>query len=176
MFISLHLNAGQRTKKEMKETANAVLNSHRNRAGRLDELKEYLSLSKLTIYGYENGGFAVVTSDDRFEPVIGVSASHFSDTIPCGFRWWMETVNADMEVANTAVSIRRSRRNGSSVAPLLTTNWGQERPFNDNCTFTNGNSTYNCVTGCVATALEQVLSWEEAPKSYPSLIQVWSKV
>lgn len=164
MFVCLHLSAGQRTIKEMKETAHAVLNCHRNRAGRLDDMKEYLSLSKLTIYGYENGGFVVVTSDNRFEPVIGVSASQFSDTIPCGFRWWMETVNANMEVANTAASIRRSRKNGSSVAPLLTTNWGQERPFNDSCTFTNSNRTYKCVTGCVATALAQVMNFHQYPE------------
>ena len=164
MFVGLHVSAGQRTVEEMKQSASAALNSHRNRAAGQNSLKTYLALSKLSVYGYDGGGFAVVTADDRFESVIGVSSSTFSDSIPCGFRWWMETVNANMEAMNNSAHIRRSRSN-SSVSPLLTTNWGQERPFNDNCSFTNGSSTYKCVTGCVATAVAQVMNFHRYPKS-----------
>lgn len=163
LLLSLCVEAGNRTVEQMKEAATSVLCSGKHRAANTNDLREYLTLSKLRIYGYDNGGFAVVTSDDRFESVIGISVTKFSKSLPCGFEWWIETVNANMEASTETLPHRRSRRAADAIAPLITTIWGQERPFNDNCTFTNGTKTYQCVTGCVATALAQVMNYYQYP-------------
>ena len=161
--------AGDRTEQQMKgSAAKALSNKSIRRAASNSELKELLSLAKLKIYGYDEGGFAIVTTDDRFEEVIGYSSSRFSENIPCGFKWWMESVEEVMEKASgqTFTTQRRAknRASGVSIAPLMTTTWGQDRPYNDNCTFSNNGSTYQCVTGCVATALAQVMNYYKYPE------------
>ena len=46
------------------------------------------------------------------------------------------------------------------VAPLVTTTWNQDAPYNDSCPIWNGN---RCYTGCVATAMAQILKYWEHP-------------
>ena len=122
-------------------------------------------MSKLRIYGYDDGGFAVVTSDDRFESVIGYSTSSYTDSIPCGLNWWLEAVDKNMRSLEAPTYKKaKTRASSSGAGPLLTTIWGQDRPFNDNCTFTNGNDFYQCVTGCVATAMAQVMNYYKYPE------------
>jgi len=157
--------AGTRSEQQMKQAAIQVLNKAKARGATSAQLKERLAMSKLRIYGYDDGGFAVVTSDDRFESVIGYSTSSYTDSIPCGLKWWLETVDTNMRSLEAPTYKRAGTRASSSGAgPLLTTNWGQERPFNDNCTFTNGGYKYQCVTGCVATAMAQVMNYYKYPK------------
>ena len=121
------------------------------------------------IVAVENGGFAVVPSDDRYESVIGISASTFDGPLPCGFKWWIESVNEVMEKGESKgyAQIEESviKKSPEGISPLLSSIWGQERPFNDYCTFSNGNSNYQCVTGCVATALAQVMNYYHFPIS-----------
>ncbi len=163
LAIPLLLLAGDRTEQQMKDAAAKVLTTNLRRAGNLNELKEFLALSKLKIYGYEDGGFAVVSNDDRFDEVIGYSATKYTETMPCGFKWWLETINSNMK-SNNFSTARRSKRSSNAISPFVITKWGQSRPFNDNCTFTNGNSTYKCVTGCVATALAQIMNYYRFPE------------
>ena len=94
--ICPQLIAGNRTELQMKEAAAQVLKTNLTRASDKDKLKEYLSMSKLKVYGYDNGGFAIVTNDDRYKEVIGYSTSCFTNDLPCGFKWWIETANNNM--------------------------------------------------------------------------------
>ena len=169
LAFSSVLSAGNRTEKQMKEAAaNALLYNHGNqsraRVRTENELKEFLALPKLKIYGYDNGGFAVITTDDRFESVIGLSSSHFTKDLPCGFKWWLEKANENMQKSITSNITKQKRRAlGKAVDPLIMTTWGQGRPFNDNCTYTYNDNTYQCVTGCVATGLAQILNYYQHP-------------
>ena len=162
-----HSIAAERTEQQMRSAVVRVLNA--NGAREIvssqpsmtvdDGLREFLSKEKLKVYGYDGGGFAVVTTDDRYKAVIGYSSSCFTDRIPCGLEWWMETINENMlkSVGQTNIQGRKG------ISPLLTTEWGQERPFNDNCTFSNSGRTYQCITGCVATAFAQLLNYYKYP-------------
>ena len=159
--------AGDRTEQQMKEAAAKVLNNNVRRAASSSELKEFKSFAKLKIYGYDKGGFAIVTTDDRFDEVIGYSSSSFNDNIPCGFRWWMEAAEKVMEDGNGQRTDKqhaaRNRAGRTSISPMMTTKWGQGRPFYDDCTFTNNGRTYQCATGCVATAMAQVMNYHRYP-------------
>ena len=167
LLVSHNINAANRTEIQMKEAAfNALVTNQArlNQIGDIKELKEFLSLPSLRIFGYENGGFAVVTTDDSFESVIGVSNFQFADSLPCGFKWWLEIINSNMLKKDETSSRKITKSKNKSVDPLITTDWGQERPFNDNCTFSNGNKKYQCVTGCVATALAQIMNYYRYPE------------
>ena len=157
--------AGTRSEQQMRQAAIQVLNRAKARGASSGQLKERLATSKLRIYGYDDGGFAVVTSDDRFDSVIGYSASSYTDSIPCGLKWWIEAVDNNMKTLEAPTYKRaRTRASSSGAGPLLTTIWGQDRPFNDNCTFTYGGHFYQCVTGCVATAMAQVMNYYKYPE------------
>lgn len=159
--IPYQLFAGNRSEMQMKEAASSALMSNYKRAGNLNELKEYLSLSKLKVYGYDNGGFAVVTSDDRFESVIGLSARTFEGPLPGGFKWWIESINEVMEKELVSVKTKAgsATRRSSGVGPLITTTWGQTQPYNNKCKITVNGKDYSLVTGCVATAIAQVMNY-----------------
>ena len=160
------LMAGDRTEQQMKESAAKVLNKNMRRASGNRELKELRSLSKLKIYGYDEGGFAVVTKDDRFEDVIGYSASKCTEEMPCGFKWWLETSNEVMENYKGQVpakTIHRSPTNRAGVGPLITTKWGQGKPFNNKCKITIEGKEYSLLTGCGATAMAQIMNYYKYP-------------
>lgn len=169
ILIPLLSPAAERSEQQMQQAALRVLNSvatHGYRAPRQSSaLKLKMKKPKLSVYGYDGGGFAVVTSDDRYNDVIGYSDSEYNDTImPCGFKWWIETANATMEQSdNEETAYSSIRKSKASVAPFLTTKWGQSNPFNALLLCTIGGKSYEFVTGCVATAMAQVMKYYEYP-------------
>lgn len=58
------------------------------------------------------------------------------------------------------------RRSGGGAAPLLTTQWSQTAPFNDQAPLYNG---VHCVAGCVATAMAQLIAYHRYPSSVKSI-------
>ena len=50
----------------------------------------------------------------------------------------------------------------TQVGPLLTSTWNQRGPYNGNCPMGDGGRT---VTGCLATAVAQILNYHEWPSS-----------
>ena len=167
LFVAFsHISAGDRTELQMKEAAAKVLGSKTRRAAKISELKELKSLSKLKIYGYDEGGFAIVTTNDRFDEVIGYSSTRFSKEMPCGFKWWMEAVNEVMENDINSIPTKSTVRNTlrrAGVSPLITTKWGQGKPFNNKCKITANGEEYSLLTGCVATAMAQVMNYYKYP-------------
>jgi hypothetical protein len=164
LFSAVGLQAGKRTKDEMKAAALGVLSQ--NSASRAavavssaSDLKEYLANEHLSVIGSDDLGFAVVTTDDHARPVIGYSTTPFTETMPDGFKWWLEK-------AETALPAQRSMFNvqHSKVDPLMTTKWGQEYPYNAKLRYIIGDNTYQFMTGCVATAMAQVMNYHRFPR------------
>ncbi len=141
-------------------------------------------------------GFVIVTADDNLEPVIGYSLeSNFeSNTDKFGLKDWMNTASvkinyalrqnvlADEHIKNLWTSYAQGVNPGISkcttVGPLLTTTWNQEPYYNQYCPY-NTTDQQLCVTGCVATAMAQIMkywsypaqgsgsySYNDAPPSY----------
>lgn len=163
--------AGERTKEEMKKAALNALSKHNKSRGKTVDtktfdLKEYVTLEKLSVIGSEDLGFAVVTNDERFDEVIGYSITNFSEEMPCGFKWWLEAVNEVMEEAKGQEPAKTRAGNimeTSGVGPLITTKWGQERPYNNKCKVTIKGKEYSMLTGCVATAMAQIMNYHKYP-------------
>lgn len=102
-------------------------------------------------------GFIVASGDDSMPALIGFSSeSRFdADNIPPALQWLLEGFAAD---ETRGQDTRAGER--SAVAPMLHTVWNQDTPFNDDCPSSWGSRTY---TGCVATAMAQVLKYWEYP-------------
>ena len=162
--------AAPRTAAQMKQAALKAINQHRSNrrmAPRADAPEVLKSTSTYEIIGYKQGGFAVVSADDLVPAVLAISTSDYSEGRNANFQWWL---NAASEAVNYAVQnniqLTTTKPDPSlyptEVGPLLTTRWDQETPYNNMCPTYSGST--KCLTGCVATAMAQVLNYHKMPE------------
>lgn len=118
----------------------------------------------------DNGGFVIISGDDRTPEVLGYADSGIidMDNLPPNLKGWLEGYSKQIKaIKNSNIARSRAfsksvtRAPKSAIAPLLTTKWGQDDPYNMNCPewFDPG---VKCVTGCVATAMAQVMYYHRA--------------
>lgn len=60
----------------------------------------------------------------------------------------------------------------TEVKPLLTTRWEQGSPYNNNCP-TAPSSSDHCLTGCIATAMAQVMKYYQYPDKGKGNVNYW---
>lgn len=136
-----------------------------------------------------NAGYVIVSGDDRTVAVLGYSynGSFDNQSMPDNMRAWLQGyVDEMMWLQQNGVQMvkkqpdNNTHRSGTAVktavAPLLTTTWNQGAPYNDKCPYykqtTNGYSYslnysdgyVHCATGCVATAMAQVMNYHQWPE------------
>ncbi|MDY5656998.1 MAG: C10 family peptidase [Prevotella sp.] len=129
-------------------------------------------------YLFDNGnnrGFVIVSGDDKLPEVIGyaTSGSLSEQEMPVQLKSLLEAFEKQYkEMAGDDARLERAmaERNAlaeSSAAANVTVSpllgdiaWAQETPYNNQCpTFTNGQA----ATGCVATAMAQVIRYHQYP-------------
>lgn len=107
-------------------------------------------------------GFMILPADDSAPALLAYSDSgQFEEGNP-GVDYWIEYYNAElaaMPAQAASETVKRPER--VAVRPLLATRWNQEAPYNDLCPKVNGHET---VTGCVATAMSQVMKYHSYPE------------
>lgn len=109
----------------------------------------------------EDGGFVIVSADDRTEEILGYSDTGTFDTsnMPDNVKSWLgyyeQVIRSlgDLQIQTTPRSAQHA-----DIAPLVKTTWGQGHPYNSMCP-------QKCVTGCVATAMAQVINYHQWPIS-----------
>ena len=148
-----------------------------------------VSPSATCYYVFANGedkGFTIVSGDDRMPEVVGYSAqgTYDPDHLPANYVGFMkayqETVEAllkgDAQVSGGLAEARqwRAERAGTAaVAPLLGgIKWNQMEPYNNRCPLYKG--TNRSVTGCVATAMAQVMMYYQYPKELKANIKAYT--
>lgn len=171
MLMMLTAQADERTTAQKMAAAKAtlaqIMPTIQTRAGGTDTAAEPEVLSEqsgTTVIGYAGGGFAVVANDDLYDAVVGYSTAKYSAEVD-GFNWWRERVEATMSrkiAASSGYAIPDGLK--TSVSPLITTKWGQSAPYYNQCpAITKAGKTQRCYTGCVATAMAQVMNYHELP-------------
>ena len=165
-LITLSSSATKRSSAEIIKIAGQRLFAANTRAGSSD-LKIFVEKDMLTIVGREDNGFVIVANDVNFPEVIGYSNERFS-SMPPSMEWFMNTVDNNMqEMAKLGVlysPIPPSSEFPESVEPFLKSTWDQGKPYNILCPGGNGSSTRLYPTGCVATALSQIMYYHKYPE------------
>ena len=129
------------------------------------------------IFNDENdSGFILVAGDKRVEPILGYSTEGKFDTIdmPDNLRYWLKGYEEEIDyaIANFDESpqetaekwndyiknIPSKSRKAVVVGPLVQTKWGQSSPYNNLCPY-DYNAGQRAVTGCVATAMAQIMKY-----------------
>lgn len=114
----------------------------------------------------KGSGYMIVSADDLAYPLLGYSDSGSLDgEIPPALEWLLSEYAAQIEYARThnadaKVSIARATANRDPIAPLIETSWDQGAPYNNSCPTYGTEPTY---TGCVATAMAQVMNYWQYP-------------
>ncbi len=119
-----------------------------------------------------NSGYVVVSGDDDALPVLGYTLNGTADesNLPINMREWLEfydneinALRADTKDKGMAVEPLTSPTDGYTnvIYPLLgDIKWNQDSPYNDQCPTYNNQRT---VTGCVATAIGQIMRYYRYP-------------
>ena len=172
------------TKEQARQIASQFLNArggtHRAPA-QLAELPPVLNAVDKAgnpyIYAFNAGhdaGYVLVSGDDRFRDVLayGASGNFDNDDMPAHIKAWLQGYVDEMKYyesvgyqpskeaatassSSAGITLRRAIK--APILPLLTTAWDQNEPYNLQCpVFFNGELS---VTGCVATAMAQVVCY-----------------
>lgn len=161
--------------------------------------KGEITLSQESYYVFPNAnskGFTIVSGDDRLPEIVGYSSqgSYDENNLPKGFISFMEAyqnlynkVNlGDAEALKNLAEIKawRNKKNASAetssaVAPLLgNIEWDQTSPYNNMCP--KYDSVHVAATGCVATAMAQVMAYYKYPKQLkadiPGYVNRWNGI
>lgn len=122
------------------------------------------------------GGFVIVSSDDCAPDILGYADSGTidPDNMPDNMKAWLQGYADQISwmKANGAKPWQQTMTRGgarNAISPLLTSHWTQNAPYNNQTptyviTYTdNTTETKHYVTGCVATAVGQIMYYSKWP-------------
>ena len=116
----------------------------------------------------EHKGYVIASADMETDPVLGYSSvgSFSPDSLPCCFKYLLDSYAQQISFARKSpnsskpkAETRASKR--EPISPLVKSTWSQYAPYNNLCPLDNGQ---RCITGCVATAMAQILYYHKWPE------------
>lgn len=169
-IATLPLAARERSASELCAAAESQL--HMKRAAHIRTYAErpihiLQSFDALSVVGYDDGGYAFVSHDDRIPAILGYSDGTYDPTVlnPVLTDYLNDLdgyINYCLTTGSEFRAIRRAGGKRGSVGPLVTTLWDQGFPYYNDCPSWQ---TAKCVTGCVATAAAMILNYHQLPKT-----------
>ena len=167
------------------------LSSQMTTLGNADELQLAWQVSSINrgenatpyyyVFNAGNSGFVIVAADDQVLPILGYSTeSAFNQTdIPTNVAAYLEEfsqqigyviqndIAASSQIAREWQALRSgstiSTRSTTAVSPLLETTWNQRPYYNSLCPADTAAYGGRVPTGCVATAMSQIIRYWEYP-------------
>ncbi len=113
----------------------------------------------------ESQGYVIAAADDRVPAVLGYSDKGKFDpqNMPDNMKAWLQSYDDQMKYLSEHPEAAAPQKTvtGSSINPMLETEWNQGYPYNMFCPM---DGSKQCVTGCVATAMAQVMYFWKYPK------------
>lgn len=189
VVVSGFMMAGNVTPEEAEQAALQFLNCHRlaptlQSTARLNMIQQRKTSRRAggptAYYVFNVGsedGYVVVSGDDRTVPILGYAetGAFDADKMPDNMKAWLQTyvdqiawLNAHPE---TPVATKPLRRAQNVIKPLIQTRWGQNDPYNLLCPMDGDNRS---VTGCVATAMAQLMYYHKYPSQTTTTIPAYT--
>lgn len=126
-----------------------------------------------------NKGFVIVSADKRMPSILGYSDKNDFDyeNTPPNVKYWLKSyVTSIMNIAEqdvNEISSFQSEIRPEGLPPLLgDIQWGQGDPYNRKCPSYHNKK---CVTGCVATAMAQVMKYYSYPTKGKGHKSYWTE-
>lgn len=165
-------------------------NIHQNGPGLNLAYTEYSSDNQPVYYVFnaiDNEGFVIISAEDAAHPVLAYSnkGSYLIPKDNNNVAWWLNCRKQEIEYARTkniaatagiadewnqliSNSVSKAHNPFSIVGPLLQTTWDQVWPYNIQCPD-------GFVTGCVATAMAQIMKYWSYPPSGHGSTGYWDE-
>ena len=169
IWTAMCLNAATRTPDEAITIASSFLNyqpSSTKGARRAPAKPEVVASSEAYYAVNTGGGYVVVAADDRLPDVLGYSDSGTfePDNMSPAMRDWLDGYDEELaQINNLSSAISNGPlRSISATNKLMTSTWNQSAPYNNLAPAYNETGS-QCVTGCVATAMAQIMYYHRHP-------------
>lgn len=135
-------------------------------------------LADYYVFNADDGSaFVIVAGDDRAAGVLACGNHAIDmDDVPCNMQWLLDHYSKQMDYlrAHPDVPVMAAAgQNSVVVSPLVSCTWNQRAPFYNQCPTSD---TQHCLTGCVATAMAQVMYYWKYPAQAPALDGYTSEV
>lgn len=116
----------------------------------------------------EDEGFVIVSGDDRTESILGYAdeGSFNMEEAPENVKAWLKGYERQIRwIQKHGVSLSSIPRRApkATISPLLKTLWNQYAPYNLKLSFPEYFGNQLCLTGCVATAMAQIMYYHQLP-------------
>ena len=128
------------------------------------------------VFNYDGGGFVIVSGEDRAEEILGYGDHQLDmSRIPSNMQWWLNEykrqiefilANPDLKVVTPSSMAKSMSFKATTVAPLMSSTWDQMEPYWNQCPSYGGST---CLTGCIATAMAQVMYYWKYPATLPAI-------
>lgn len=142
----------------------------------------------------QDEGFVIASGSDKTQPILGYSDTGHIDpnNMPEPLRKWFAELPTAVQYQEQGLRQPRNTANApkkapkvqtkNAVAPLISSKWNQGDPYNlytPSYIDDNGNTQEHSATGCVATAMAQIMyfwKWPQEPcKTIPSYSSNWNQ-
>ena len=111
----------------------------------------------------EQDGFVIISADDQTQPVLGYSkqGTFDAETISPEMKWWLDGYETQLKAVREGKErLAEPTANHAAIAPMVSSQWNQSAPYN----LLTKTSSSQYVTGCVATAMAQIMYYHKWPE------------
>ena len=116
--------------------------------------------------------YLVISGDDRAREILMVGDQPLDlNHMPPALQYLLDCYKEQIEylqsrpglVVDKGYSNTTPSLKAETYGPLLTCNWDQQTPYWNECVFTYGSNSYQCLTGCAATSAAMVMYYWKYP-------------
>ena len=121
----------------------------------------------------EESGFVIVSGDERTEAILGYSMEGHIDpnNMPENLKALLKSYEEQIKAIPTnAASAKTKTISETPIEPLIKSQWDQSYPYYLQTPEIDGR---HCVTGCVATAMAQIMNYWQYPSTTVAAIPAW---
>ena len=179
LIVAMPMMAERVTPEAARKVASTFLNNNGAKSAQLTDLSKEAGFTNLYIFN-GNPGFVVMAADDCVKPILGYSLTgkFVVENMPTNVSGWLQGYNDEIQYAidskmsatSEVAQLWRDLAEGNSKAAkatvvvdaLIQTTWDQDPGYNDLCPY-DSDAGELTVTGCVATAMAQIMRYWEYP-------------
>lgn len=181
LLTSVLAHAGQITEQEALAKAKTFMQGKRFKTSgrRLTPGKQVNQTFKhLYVFNVEaDEGFVIVSGDDRTQSILGYAYTGEINMgqMPCNMKWLLSYYDTAIGQLGDdfpqSASTTLSSATYAEIPAIVGTQWGQGDPYNAQCPQHEGE---RCITGCVATAMAQIMNHNRWPQSQTTEIPAYT--
>lgn len=182
LMVATPMMAERVTPETARKVAATFLSNNGAKAAQLTDLSKAAGFSNLYIFTAEQG-FVVMAADDCVKPILGYSltGNFITEDMPENVRGWLQGYNDEIQYAidnqmrasSETAKLWKDLIEGHSkagkttavVAPLIQTKWNQNKYYNSLCPEVSDGPDGHAFTGCVATAMAQIMKYYNYPST-----------